>query len=155
MPNTIIASPAGYTVSNAVAFADSNGRAQLVQASAPLPVSVGNFPNRLVTTSSLDVAATTTPLTGSASASATVGPFSPQLSLPIWLTVWGSWVGSVQVLRSHDGGTTRLPLTLAGTTWALYTGNCNEQLLNATDAAAVYYLQITLNSGSVNYRLSQ
>jgi len=58
------------------------------------------------------------------------------------------------VLRSTDGGTTRLPLTAGGLPWASFTGNCNEIVITATDSAT-YYLAFQISSGTVTYRVGQ
>lgn len=103
----------------------------------------------------ISLPATSTPLTGTANASTTVGPFTPQLARAIWIVLSGTWTGTVQVLRSTDGGATKLPLTVAGASWASFTANANEPVAEESDAAATYYLSITLASGSVTYRVAQ
>ena len=115
-----------------------------VDALHPLPVTMQN-----------PAPATSTPLTGTANASTTVGPFTPQLARAIWISLSGTWTGTVQVLRSTDGGATKLPLTVAGASWGSFTANCNEPVAEESDAAATYYLSITLASGSVTYRVAQ
>lgn len=102
-------------------------------------------------------AATPTPLAGvdTTAGAQDFGPFTPQLGRAIWLTLSGTWSGTTQVLRSTDGGTTRLPLTIAGGAWGSFTANCNEPVTEESDAAATYYLRITLTSGSATYRMAQ
>jgi len=58
-------------------------------------------------------------------------------------------------MRSTDNGVTVVPVTLGGAPWAIYTTNCCEPVWDESEAAALLYLQITLSSGSVNYRLAQ
>lgn len=97
-----------------------------------------------------------TVLTGSqASGSTTPGPFTPQLGRDMVLTLSGTWTGSVQLMRSVDGGTTKLPVTVGGTTWALFTANCNEPVWTSSESGATFYLAITVASGTVVYRLAQ
>ena len=138
-----IEAPGGFVPRQAVAFGSAEGDAVQVDIDHPLP------------TSAMIGAATSAPLTGSSSASATVGPFTPQLGRPIWLTLSGSWSGTVVVLRSTDGGATKLPLTAAGQGWGAFGANVNEPVGEETVAAARYYLQITLTSGSVTYEVRQ
>ncbi len=141
MPPTPIQSPSGYSVSQAVAFADVDGSARLVSATAPLPVTMGN--------------PSATPLAGTAAATGAVGPFQPVLGRAVVLALSGTWTGTVRVLRSTDSGTTRLPLTVAGTAWGQFTANCCEAVWEESEGAAQLYLDITLASGSVIYRLAQ
>lgn len=100
-------------------------------------------------------AATSTPLTGSSATTQTVGPFAPQLGRPINLTLAGTWTGSAQLLRSIDGGTTKTPLTVGGTSWANYSANANEPAWIETESGASYYLALTLSAGTLTYRVSQ
>lgn len=99
--------------------------------------------------------ATSQPLAGAAAASTSAGPFTPQLARAIWLTLTGAWTGTVRVLRSVDGGATKVPLTLAGQSWASFTANCAEPIAEESVSAATYYLDIALTSGAVTYRLEQ
>ncbi|MDE2436140.1 MAG: hypothetical protein KGM49_07770 [Sphingomonadales bacterium] len=101
MPNSQILSPAGFVPSRAVAFANVDGSAMVVSASNPLPVT---------TLSSASV----TPLAGSATASVVLGPFQPIAGRAVILALSGTWTGTAKVTRSTDGGTTRLPLSVAG-----------------------------------------
>lgn len=61
----------------------------------------------------------------------------------------------MKVLRSTDGGTTKLPLTIGGSAWGQFTGNCCEAIWEESEAAARLYRDIALTSGTVNYRLGQ
>ena len=64
-------------------------------------------------------------------------------------------MGTVKVVRSTDGGATKLALAIGGSLWAQFTGNCCEAVWDESDAAARLYLDIALMSGSVSYRLAQ
>lgn len=141
MPPTPIQSPSGYAVSQAVAYADVDGSARLVSTAAPLPVTMGN--------------PAVTPLAGTAAASGQVGPFQPVPGRAVVLSLSGTWSGTVRLLRSADGGTTRLPLTVAGAGWGQFTANCCELVWEESESTAQLYLDITLASGSVSYRLAQ
>jgi hypothetical protein len=130
----------------ALNFADELGNAVLVSDARPLPVSI-----------SAATGGTTPPavLGGTTAAALTAGPFVPQAGKPIVLTLTGTWSGTVRLLRSVDGGATKLPLTLAGAAWASYTANVCEPVWEENEAAATFYLQLTPASGSVTYRLAQ
>lgn len=140
MPVPII-SPSGYAATRALAFADADGNAVLASSSLPLPVTLGSDP--------------TVPLTGTTGTGGTFGPYQPALGREAVLTLAGNWTGTVRVLRSTDGGTTRLPLTMAGAAWAQFTGNCCEPIWQEAEAVARLYLDIVLSSGALTYRLAQ
>lgn len=141
MPNNPIQSPAGYVPSRSVAFADVDGTALLASTAIPLPV----------TTSP----AAATALTGSAAATGVLGPFQPAAGRAIMLSLSGTWVGTVKLVRSTDGGTTKLPLTINGGVWAQFTTNCCEAVWEESDSTARFYLDVTLTSGTLAYRLAQ
>ncbi len=143
MPSPPIQSPSAYSVSRAVAFADVDGSAMLVSATTPLPVTA------------MASSGSPTPLAGTASASGVQGPFLPAIGRPVMLSLQGSWSGTVQVLRSTDNGTTKLPLTIAGSAWGVFTINCCEPIWEESEAVARLYLDIALASGNVTYRLAQ
>lgn len=101
------------------------------------------------------VAATSTPVTGTANATSTTSVFTPQLGRDIYITLTGTWVGTVQLERSTNGTNFNKVTIGGGQNWGRYTGNCDEVVETPTDAAATYRLSITLTSGSVGYRLAQ
>lgn len=138
---TPIQNPVGYAVTRAVAYADVDGSMIQVAAASPLPVAFG--------------AAATTPLAGNASTSTVVGPYQPALGRAVMLVLTGTWTGTVAVTRSTDGGATRQPLTVNGAAWGQFTGNVCEAVWEESESAARLYLDITLASGSVSYRLAQ
>lgn len=93
-----------------------------------------------------------------------IGPFSPQLGREIWLTLSGPGAsGTAQLLRSTDGGATKLGLTIVGQSSGSFTfagitdavPGANEIVNAETDASATYYLALTVTQGTVNYRLAQ
>lgn len=135
--------PSGYLTGQAIAYLAPNDHAVLVSTAAPLPV-------RLT-----PAAAVSTALIGQTSTSGAIGPFAPEPGRAIWLTLTGSWTGSVQLLRSTDGGATRLPLTAAGQPYASYTANANEAVIEDACAGVGYWLAVTLASGTLTYRLAQ
>jgi hypothetical protein len=71
------------------------------------------------------------------------------------LTLSGTWTGTVKLLRSVDGGTTRLPVTSAGLPYGAFTANACEPVWEESEAAALLYLDVTLASGTVTYRMGQ
>lgn len=94
-------------------------------------------------------------VSGATATSQTIGPFVPVLGRQIWLTLSGTWAGRVQLLRSTDGGATKLPLTVAGQSWAVFTGPANEPVVEETVSNASYFLAVTLNSGTLTYQVTQ
>jgi hypothetical protein len=59
------------------------------------------------------------------------------------------------VKRSVDDGDTKLPLTVGGLPWAAFTGNACEPVAEESESGAAYYLDVTLASGTLTYRLAQ
>ena len=138
-----ISFPAAFAPVTAVAYGSLGSDATCVDSAHPLPVTVKQ------------AATASTALTGTASASGDAGPFAPELGRAIVLTTSGTWTGTVQLLRSTDGGTTKLPLTVGGISWAAFTANCNEPVWVEADADATFYLALTVVSGTIAYRVSQ
>jgi hypothetical protein len=111
------------------------------------------------------VAATAAPLTAAIgdTAAHVLGPLLPQLNRPIWVTL-NAMVqasGTAQLLRSTDGGTTRMAITRNSVVIGSFSFNAvagaivNEPVQIETDASATYYLAITLTSGTVSVRVAQ
>lgn len=127
-PSTLaIIAPAGYVPVTAIAHDNGSGNAQVAQRSHPLPVTPVSSP------------ALSTPLAGTATASGQFGPFVPEAGRTIWVTLSGTWTGTVRLLRSTDGGATRLPLTVAGEPWGVFTAPANEPVTEDATAAAAPY----------------
>jgi hypothetical protein len=141
MPSTPIQSPASYVPSRAAAFADNDGNSLVVSASNPLPV--------------FATAGSTTPLAGSTSTSGILGPFAPLTGRAVVLALSGTWSGTVAVKRSTDAGATKLALTVGGNTWGEFTSNCCEPVWEESETSATLYLDVTLTSGTLTYRLAQ
>ena len=138
-----IEAPAGFVPQHALAFGAADGPAVGVDAAHPLPIAAVRLP------------AAAAPLAGSTAASTTVGPFVPELDRPIWVTLAGDWRGSVSLLRSIDGGATRLPLTVAGQSWAIFAANAQEAIGEESAASASYWLAASISSGTLTYRVAQ
>ena len=101
-------------------------------------------------------AATSTPLVGNALGSGETPSFTPQLGRDMYITLTGTWTGSIQVQRSTDAGSTWNNITIGGgQPWGVYTTNCDEVLDQPTDAAGIYRLAFTIDSGTAAYRLAQ
>lgn len=143
MSSNPITVPSGYATAFAIGFADAaSGNLSIVDSGRPLPVS----PIR---------AAASAPLTGSTAASGTFGPFTPIPERPVFISLSGTWQGTVSLRRSLDGGQTLLPLTLGGQAWASFSANACEPLWEEHEDGATLFLAVTLTSGTVSYRLSQ
>lgn len=135
--------PAGFVPQYAVAFGAVDGPATAVNAANPLPVRA--VPHH----------ATAAVLAGNASASATMGPFVPDIGLPIRVSLSGNWTGTVDLLRSTDAGATKLPLTIGGERWGRFIANANEVVAEESEAGATYYLAVALQGGALTYRVAQ
>lgn len=71
------------------------------------------------------------------------------------ISVWGTFVGTVQLERSFDNGTTWLPLTAGGTQIEKFTAPASESV-DEFEVGVLYRLNCTAyTSGTINYRLSQ
>jgi hypothetical protein len=142
MPSAVLRSPAGYLTSVAVAFTNTDGNADQVSVTNPLPVSFAP--------SAADAA-----LAGTAATSTVIGPFHPVTGRAVMLTLAGTWTGTVRLQRSTDGGATRLGLTAMGAVYGEYAANVCEPVWEESESAALLYLNITLTSGAVTYRMGQ
>jgi len=137
------ATPSGYITYHALAYADNPQQPVAVGPQTPLPAALATMPAKSVA------------IAGTTSASGLFGPFTPELGRPIWATLSGAWTGSVQLLRSSDGGATRYPLTIGGEAWAGFTGNACEQVAEETEHGATHYLDVALGTGTLTYRVAQ
>lgn len=137
-----VSSPAKYIAPVAVSYADSEGRMALVTDQSPLPVATTR-------------PAMPEPLAGETAVSIVAGPFAPALDAPIHLQLSGTWAGTVTVQRSADAGLNRFPLTVAGSPWARFSGNANEVVWQEGEHGVTFWLDITLESGTLAYRVSQ
>ncbi len=142
MPTSPLKTPAGYVPQMAVAFANLGGDADLVSMANPMPTQEQPF-----------VAAA--PLTGTLTTSGQIGPFQPRPGRAIVITLAGTWTGAVKLLRSVDGGTTRMPTTANGLPYGQFTANACEPVWEESEAAATLYLDVALSAGTLSYRLGQ
>ncbi len=134
--------PARYVAPFAVSFATPQGDSDVVSATNPLPVSTAP-------------AAAPAALAGSASASGQFGPFLAIPGRPVMLALSGSWSGQVRILRSTNGGTTKLPLTALGAAYGTYAANLCEPVWEEGESGAELWLDVALTSGTVTYRMGQ
>lgn len=125
---------------------------------------IASLAGTIKTASPSVLATTSTSVNGSASDTTlhTFGPFTPQLARDIWVTIVGTGAsGTAQLLRSTDGGTTKLGITTNGEPWALWsfsslTGSVvNEATASESSTSATYYLTVTLTAGSVTCSVYQ
>jgi len=69
------------------------------------------------------------------------------------MSLWGTFVGTVQLERSFDNGTTWLPITALGSS-ITFTAPASESF-EEPEVGVIYRLNCTAyTSGTVNYRLS-
>ena len=139
---TPVQTPAGYAPAFALGYADENDDFVLVSASSPIPTSPGDRPRPM-------------PLEGTTSTSMVVGPFAPIPGVSVILELGGSWTGTVQLQRSSDGGTTLRDTTMGGAQWGRYLANACEPVWDESDPDAELYLSISIDSGTLDYRVSQ
>lgn len=143
MANPPISVPAGFAPAFALGYSDAQSNLTMVTASAPLPVSVASG------------APVPAALTGQTATATLVGPFNAIADRPVVVALSGTWTGTVQVLRSTDGGVTKLPLRIGGSTWGTYHESGVEQAWIDKESGASFYLDIAPASGTVAYRVSQ
>jgi len=142
MPSVPLLNPAPYAPPFAMSFANAGGSTDVVSAVNPLPVTSA-------------AATSPTPLAGSATSNGVLGPFQPVPGRPVMLSLAGTWTGSVKILRSTDGGSTRLPLTAMGQAYGTFTANMCEPVWEEGEVGAQLYLDVTRTTGSIVYRMGQ
>jgi len=152
MPQSQVKLPAGYAPAFAIGYADESGKLVLAGTADPLPVALDSG---TIEVQPLESAPPPPPLAGSASSSGLAGPFAPVAARAVTLALSGTWEGTVQLTRSTDSGSTRLPLTAGGLPWGVYQSNICEQAWFESEDGAELYLEIALTSGAVDYRIAQ
>lgn len=146
MPDIPISYPGRFAPGFALAYADAAGAALQVSSTTPLPVAV---------ISGGSTGSAPSALSGSSAVAITAGPFAPLAGRPLVLALSGSWTGTAKLLRSTDGGITRLPLSLGGSPYATFATNICEPVWEENEAGATFYLQLAPTSGTILYRLAQ
>lgn len=142
MPSTPLQTPGRFVAPVAVSFANPAGDSEVVSGANPLPVYAAPL-------------APPAALAGLATASGVFGPFAPRLGQPVMLALSGTWSGTVRVLRSTDGGATKLALTALGQPYGIYTANLCEAVWEDGEAGAALYLDVTIAGGALTYRMGQ
>lgn len=75
---------------------------------------------------------------------------------PVLIDRWGGGSGSLQIVTSTDGGTTMLPITVAGGVWGLFLSDCsNEEVCTPTQGGRTFYAKFVGVSGTVNWAYGQ
>ena len=96
------------------------------------------------------------PVSGTVSVSGASNSLVTTPSYNLYLTLTGTWVGTVRLQKSIDNGVNwHLVTSHSGTSVYEFTQNCDEALFTVTDPKARYRLQFVMTSGSVTYRLAQ
>ncbi|MEP9353885.1 hypothetical protein ABLE93_09830 [Xanthobacter sp. KR7-65] len=95
------------------------------------------------------------PVSGTFTAVGTSSTFSPIPGRGFNLSIWGTFVGTLVLERSFDGGTTWLSLTAAGVLISTFNGAASE-IFEEPEYNVQYRLRCAAyGSGTVNYRVSQ
>lgn len=142
MANPPVSVPAGFAPAFALGYSDDQSKLTMVTDAAPLPVSLNSV-------------AAPAALSGQSASATVIGPFNAIAGRPIVVALSGSWTGTVRLLRSTDGGLTRLPLRIGGAEWGTYHELGVEQAWIDSETGASFYLDIAPASGTVVYRVSQ
>lgn len=143
MPNPLpVSAPAGFVPLAAIGFTQADSTLSPVSSATPLPVTFQG-------------AVRPAPLSGTATGTATVGPFTMAPSSPVILSLSGNWSGTVRLTRAGESGALALPLTAAGLPWGTFTANCCEAVWEDSAPAAELYLNVVIASGTLNYRVEQ
>ncbi|MFG1302195.1 hypothetical protein V5F49_20620 [Xanthobacter sp. V3C-3] len=94
------------------------------------------------------------PVTGTLGATGYSSPFTPIPGRPFNFTATGTFVATIVLVRSFDGGATKVPLTALGSALYTFTGPFSESYTE-DESGVQYSLQCTAyTSGTITYRLS-
>jgi hypothetical protein len=70
------------------------------------------------------------------------------------LSIWGTFVATLRLVRSFDGGTTWIPCTYGGA--PVVFSAASSEVISAPEAGVIYALEVlTYTSGPVNWRASR
>lgn len=141
-PRSPISTPAGFAPAVALGYSDADNRLEKVSEAKPLPVTI-------------QAGEGSPALEGMASADTLVGPFAAAAGRAIVVTLAGEFVGTARLLRSTDGGATKVGLLVADHEWGVITSPGCEQVWVESEAGATFYLEISIDSGAMTYRVSQ
>ena len=134
--------PGGFAPAVAIGLDDGSGNLALVADARPMPVCLAPL-------------TLPAPLEGEATGDLIAGPFAPTSHGAIYCTLAGDWQGSVRIRRSTDDGATLHDLSLAGGPWGIFNGNACEPVWEEGEAGATLWLDCTIASGTLSYRLAQ
>jgi len=95
-----------------------------------------------------------TPVSNNLSASGDGNVFTPRDGEPVFLTLTGTWVGTITVKRSRDAGSTWQSMTAAGAPWGVFTGNCDEPVDEPANTDFRYKVSFTRTSGTLTAKWS-
>lgn len=136
-----IVSPARFAPATAIGFSDEETGLVLVSNGKPLPVqTVRQSPNALI---------------GTLSGAATSGPFAAVPGLPIVVALGGEWQGTIRLLRSSDGGASKMPLSASGIALGYFSQPGVEQVWEETQEDITFFLQADLSAGEAIFEVSQ
>jgi len=96
-----------------------------------------------------------TPVTGAFTAMGVSASFAPKAGRGLNPSLWGTFVGTVRLERSFDGGTTWLPLTANGNAMVTLTAPCSEQWQEDETGVLYRWNCTAYTSGTIYYRISQ
>ena len=96
-----------------------------------------------------------TPVTGTFTATGQSASFPPFAGSDFNVSLWGTFVASIQLERSFDNGTTWLPVTAGGSALYAFTAPASE-IATEPEQGVIYRWNCTaFTSGTVNYRISR
>lgn len=95
------------------------------------------------------------PVTGTFAATGFSAAFIPLAGRAFNISLSGTFVETIRLVRSFDAGVTKLPLTAGGFPTFTYTTPCSESF-QESEFGVSYYLECTARtSGTATYRISQ
>lgn len=83
------------------------------------------------------------------------GAFTPLAGRAFNVSGWGTFVATWQLVRSFDGGVTKLPITAAGTQLYVWTAPASEEAEELEYGVSYYVCVTSYTSGTLNIRISQ
>lgn len=94
-------------------------------------------------------------VTGTFGATGQSASFTPKRDDPFDVSLWGTFVATVQLERSFDAGVTWLPVTYSDGSSRAWTGAVSTDLQETSDGVIFRLNCTSYTSGTVNYRISQ
>lgn len=81
--------------------------------------------------------------------------FIPRPNIPFNVSIWGTFVGSVQLERSFDSGVTWLPLTAGGFQLYVWSTPASETAEEPMPGVLYSFRCTSFTSGTINYLAGQ